>query len=220
MITILSMLLALQAAPAPKLSDIAALSPRAAGDLLLRGETHAPIVAVEPRPQVGLMLPGESELALVEQPVATPQGCVRGRWIIVFQPDRASGDPSPRVDRMRKTTEIARSTRRGCAGAVYVGLANGLSTSDGFDALARLERVRDLRAELVFDCSDAAETGLCASDRSIRRAVATLSAWLIMRSGGEDRFWLGRPGGIVTEIRIDRARPQRIGVSRRIPAPA
>lgn len=220
MIAILLAMLTVQAAPAPKLSDIAGLSQRAAGELVLRGEPHAPIAAVEPRPRIGLMFADESELALVERPVATPQGCIRGRWIVVFLPDRSSNDASPRVNRARKDIEIARSTRRGCADAAYVTLAHGMTPIESFTTLATLERVRDPRTRVGFECVDVAETGLCAGESAIRRAISELTAWLILRKAGEDLVWLGDRGRIVTELRFDRATPDRVVVDRRIPAPA
>lgn len=81
------MLLALFAAvllkapePAPTLGSIRSLSPRAFGNVVLRGRDHGIVDKVEPLANNALEVPGGVTLELTERPRAITSGCVRQQW--------------------------------------------------------------------------------------------------------------------------------------------
>lgn len=211
------LLLSIQASAAPTYAEVRRLPPAVAGDRVLSGRQHGRIMSVE-APTGGMNAPGTVEAQLVEQPAAHGPRCVRTRWTVSFRasPDKDIGSATP--DTIYSTTEIAVSGMHPCPDKGYVHLNPGLDQEQGFAALAVLQRVRSSAPGVRLTCSDQTSSGLCADDRTTRRALATIAPFTISRDAGDVLIWLGN-GWVVTELRFDPAAPDRIAVERRFPAP-
>ena len=207
-----------QVAPAPTFAEFKRLAPSIAGDLVLQGQTHGRIDSII-APVGGLTAPGVVEAELVEQPVATEQGCVRKRWTVSFSAPPNADIDTATLDHSHSATEIGMPGTHGCRTASYAHLNPGIDRALGFRSLTALERIRLGARNLRFQCSDETSSGLCRDDRSILRVLNTLTPWAISRDANDVLIWLGTPGGIVTEVRFDLAEPSRVRVTRHIPAP-
>jgi len=211
-------LLSIQASAAPTYAAVSRLPPAVAGDRLLSGRQHGRIMSVE-APTGGMTPTGTVEAQLVEQPSAQGPRCVRTRWTVKFfaSPDQDIGSAAP--DTIYSTTDIALVHTSACPTKGYVHLKPGLDQEQGFAALAVLQRARSSAPGVRLTCSDQTSSGLCADDRTTRRALAAIAPWAISRDAGDLLIWLGTGGRIVTELRFDPAAPDRIAVERRFPAP-
>lgn len=216
---IFAVLMLLDAPSPPTLSAVEAVSPAAAGAMLLAGQDHGPITAVD-HPSVHVMgPPGVIEIQLVERSVAGPGGCVRRRWTARFKQSPGAPRGDAVFDTARAATEVARKRNGRCPGTGYAGLSPGLDAEQALAALKHLDEVRAPRSTARFACTNSTASPLCGGDWKIRRELATLAPWQINRQGDAMVIWLGEPGQQVTEVRFDPATPARIAVNRRIPAP-
>ena len=207
-----------QVAATPTFAEFKHLAPSIAGDLVLQGQTHGPIESVI-APAGGSTAPGVVEAELVEQPVATEQGCVRRRWTVRFSAPPDADINTARPDDRYSATEIGMQRPRDCRTTSYVHLNPGIDQAQGFLSLTALERIRLGARNIRFQCSDETSSGLCRDDRTILRVLNTLTPWAISRDANDVLIWLGTPGEIVTEVRFDWAEPSRVRVTRHIPAP-
>jgi hypothetical protein len=210
-------LLALQSAPT--LGAMERLSPQAAGEVVLAGQDHGPIVKIAPPKFPGMSAPGGVERQMVERPVASAGGCVRRRWILGFfhGPDVTQDEAA--LNSVSSTTEVALAGPTGCPDDGYAQLNGDITPAQAHAALGHLDDLRLRDAKAQFSCSDETRSNLCADTKTIRRELAKLSAWAVMRRNGETVFWLGGGGGAVTEVRYALTGPDRVVVERRIPAP-
>ena len=208
-----AMLLALMQDP-PTLAEIERLSPSAAGELALAGQDHGPVVSVVLQPTRAMDPPGMVTLELVERAVAHVGGCSRKRWTLYFhRRDTAASSPPWHA------TEVALLRSGTCPDGEYVHMNPGIESPQAFEALRHLDEIRMPRSRVTFSCSDRTSSRLCASSRTIRRELARMSPWAVMREGDATILWMGVRGGVVTEVRYRAASPNRITVRRRIPPP-
>jgi hypothetical protein len=198
------------------LAEIERLPPAAAGERLLAGQAHGPIEAIVRRPPHGMDPPDTVELQLVERAVAQARGCSRRRWSITF-----SGPAWTAVSSSgpHSVAEVALLRDGSCPGDPYVHVDPGMAPAQALDALAYLDAIRSPRSRVVFTCFDRTSSRLCGSRRTIRRELARLSPWAVSREGDDTLLWLGVRGETVTEVRYRAGSPNRIIVTRRIPAP-
>ena len=198
------------------LAEIERLPPAAAGERLLAGREHGPIEAVVRRPPHGMDPPETLELQLVERAVAQARGCSRRRWSITFSGPAwtAASSSGP-----WGAAEVALLRDGACPADRYVHVNPGMEPARALDALAHLDQIRSPRSRAVFACSDRTSSRLCGSRRTIRRELARLSPWAVTREGDDTLLWLGVRGETVTEVRYRAASPNRIIVTRRMPAP-
>lgn len=209
---------AIASSAVPTLADILRLTPAAAGERVLAGRAHAPIVAVVEPPQRGPAPPGEIALQLVEAAAAQDGGCTRQRWSARFGHGADTGREAARLAGVHTSTEIALSRGGACPDAPYVRLNPGAAPDAGFAALGQLERIRFRQARVRLTCTDSTVSGLCEVGGTVRE-LAALTPWAISCAGAEMVIWLGTPGQTVTEVRLNAAMPDRAVVSRRVPAP-
>lgn len=217
---IVAVAMLMQAPAPPTLAEVARLPPAAAGDLVLSGQQHGRIEAIVKPQAGGLEAPGVTERQFVEQAVAREQGCLRKRWTARFRVVSDANADAALLENTYSTTEITLSNSPVCPQGRYVHLNPGVDPQQAFDALVQLERVRSERHKMQFTCSDDTSSGLCTNARTTRRELAAITPWAVSREGRTLIFWLGVPGRAVTEVRFDTATPDRISVTRSIPAPA
>ena len=212
-------MLLMQASAPSTFSDIVRLPPNVAGDLVLHGQPHGRIEAVE-APTGGMNAPGMTDGQLVEQPVASGPGCIRRRWTMRFRA-RPDADPSTgTLESVASATEIALKRLGGCPAGQYVHLNPGVDTEQGFDALLELERIRLGTRRVPITCTDRTSSDLCANDASTRLALGMVTPWAVSREFGDVLVWLGTPGrGSLTEARFNLPVADYLIVRRSIPAP-
>jgi hypothetical protein len=201
----------------PTPAEIERLPPAAAGELALVGQEHGPIVAVVRRDGSGMDPPGMVTIELVERAVAGEGGCSRTRWEIVF-----GVGPDEHVSRRsgpRAGTEVALFRAGACPDDPYVPVGSNVEAPAALDILRHLDEIRSPRRRINFLCSDTTHSHLCFNARTIRREVARLSPWQILRDGDVTILWLGIRGQVVTELRYPAASPDRVTVKREIPPP-
>lgn len=203
----------------PTLAAIETLSPEAAGETILAGHQHGPIVKIIAPKQRGMDAPGYLRGEMVERAEAGAEGCSRRRWKIAFFQGRNATTGEAALESVSATTEIVLSGPAGCPDDGYTLLNGDIEPAQAFADLRYLDdlRLRNARAEIR--CSDQTGSRLCADPRKVREALAKLSPWAVMREDGQTIFWLGVPGQVVTEVRYRFDRPSQVTVERSVPAP-
>jgi len=214
---ILATTLALTLQAAPTLAQIDDLSPQAVGEVVLAGKDHGPIARIVVPERRGMNPPGMVERQLVEQTVVGPDGCSRRRWTATFF-HGPGGEGQAKLDTTWAKTEIALPGPAGCPDDGYT-MVQDIEPAQAFAALRRLDDLRFRGAKARFTCSDETDSHLCADPEAMRPALAKLSPWAVLREGGQTVFWMGTPGGVVTQVRYDPAQPERVTVQRAVPAP-
>lgn len=206
------------AAAAPLLGEVLRLDPAAAGERVLAGRPHAPIVEVLDRTRP-MQAPGTHSIELVERASRLAGGCTRQQWTATFfaGPGLRKGQAALRHAHPR--TQVALSPGGECPASGYVHLNPGVGPGRALAALADLERLRTGRLKVTLTCTDQTGSRLCTSDAAMRRELVQLTPWALSRRGDVLLFWLGTPGQTVTEVSFDPASPTRVGIGRRIPAP-
>lgn len=207
-----------QAAPTLTFAQVRALPPAVAGDAILPDQQHGPIETFE-APHGGVNAPGVIEGQLVERPVANGPGCARKRWTVRFRAVPGADIRTATVDSMYSTQEIAPASNAICASQGYVRLNPDVSLEGGWKVLASLKEFIDGRGHAQVRCSDTTSSKLCTDSNAIRSSLRTLSPWAITRDANDTLVWMGVPGGIVTEVRFNAARPPYITIRRDVPAP-
>lgn len=210
-----------QAATSPTFGEAMRLSARAAGDLVLDGKQHEPIVEIVV-PEAGELWPppGLAELQLVERPTFKPIGCTRRRWIATFRSAPGVSQADAALSDARAAVEIALPQSRTCPEGQYVRLNPAVGPMEAFKTLAHLQNVRSGVSRVRFACSDTTGSSLCGSDELIQRQLAKISPWALTRQAGIMSFWLGTPGKTVTEVWFNSATPDHVFVVRKYPAPS
>jgi len=217
MILMTMILLATQGAPT--LAVTQQLTPQAAGDIVLAGHDHGPIARIVIPANQGMNPPGFIERQFVETPVAGAEGCSRKRWTVTFFHGPAVTRDEAPLQNAYATTEVALTAAPGCPDDGYTRLNTGVEPAQGFAALRYLDDLRLRGAKARFTCSDETSSHLCAGPTEIRRALAGLKPWAVSREDADTVFWMGTPGGVVTEVRYRLDRPGRVAVTREVPAP-
>ncbi|MDB5469478.1 MAG: hypothetical protein JWR84_1038 [Caulobacter sp.] len=201
-----------------RLSAVDMLSPSTSGELILAGEEHGRIDSIG-RNYGDVGPPGLIELQLVERPVAGREGCSRKRWIASFlqAPGTASDDAV--LTSVSSVVELAVGSSDFCPSGRYAQLAPGVAWPQAFAALKQLDDIRRGRSKVEFACSDSTPSNLCADARTILIELRRIRPWAVQRQDDVTVIWLGVPGQVVTEVRLDPRTPDRIAVNRRVPAP-
>lgn len=209
-------------APEPTLSlgSIRSLSPRAFGNVVLRGRNLGIVEKVETQANHALEPPGSVTLELTERPKVIANGCVRQMWSARFQ--RALGDAESAAvfQHAYATTQVALRSASTCLSGSYAHLNPGLSIEEALSALRFLQEVRSGKAKVQFTCTDTTGSSLCRTPQGIRRELTKLPAFIVMRSGGRTEVVLGKPGQAVTVVSYSETSRDRVRVERRVPAPA
>lgn len=210
--------LVLQTEAALSFGEARQLPPAVVGERLLKDVEHGPVETFI-APVGGMNAPGTIDADLVERPAATAQGCTRVRWTVRFRthPGNPLDDAIP--DNRYPTTEIARAKPSGCSTADYVHVNPGIDPSRGFAVLEQLDRLRSGGAKFTIECTDQTRWGLCDKKATIPTELARLKPWNISADPDGLLIWLGTPGRTVTEVRFDEQQPDRVWISRSIPAP-
>lgn len=216
---ILSTVALLAVQVAPTLATVEALSPLAAGELVLAGKDHGPIVKIVVPGPGGMNAPGAVERQMVEQLVASAGGCSRRRWTVQFFHGPGVTEDQASLSAAWSATEVALPGPAGCPDDGYVHLNPGFEPVRAFTALRRLDDLRRGEAGIQFTCSDETPSNLCADPAKIPLALAKLSPRVLTDEDGETVFWLYDSGAAVTDVRYSATRPDQVSVSRRIPAP-
>lgn len=216
---ILATLLLLQAAPAPTFSEAILLSPRQAGELLLKGQDHGQVEEARLPPDSQAAPPGTAELQLLEKPSLQDIGCTRRRWTVKFRHPPEANRDSATVSDSYSSTEVALAISGACPEGRYMHLNPGLEAAPALAALARLQRIRSGETPASFSCTDSTSSNFCADNAAIRQALDRLTPWAASLAGERFRFWLGTPGQVVTEILLGPEASDPIVVDRRFPAP-
>ena len=187
--------------------------------LVLKGHPHEPIVAVLPG-SGGMRPPGLEELVMVERPVAVTGGCLRHRWSVSFQRGDSEPIAAARLSGAFSTTDVALAATRGCPADGYVGVSPGLGAAAALPALALLHSGQAGRGTPTYQCIDLTHSDVCASPDRTRQEIARLRPWMISHDLDHIVFWLGTPGGTVTDLRyIPGDHVSAVTVERRVPAP-
>ena len=215
---IVATLLALQHSTAPNLEKVLRAEPIEAGELVLQGEQHGPVVNVETVEET-MAPPGSARLNLFEQAAASGNECRRRRWTANFQDSPEDESTDKILSNVYSTTEIAFTDRQKCPSGKYVHLNPGISPEQGFSVLVSLNKIRSESRMFQFDCSDSTTSDLCSGAETIQHELARLDPWAISQKDGEFEIWLGTPGQIVTTVRFDPSHSTYVSVDRRIPAP-
>lgn len=220
MITTLSLIYSLMAVRiAPTVGMIERLSPRAAGDLILKGQEHRPIVGIETPPNIGPGPIGIVERDLVERPMVRSGGCLRTRWKVKFEHEGGTSAKSAKLSATYARTEVGLPLTSGCDNASFVSISPEISPEEALAALRYLNDIRSGKAAIQFFCFDEVSSGLCNGDDATRGGLASVAPWQVLRRDGSTLIWLGEPGQIATEVRYPVASPGHIMVNRRIPPP-
>lgn len=214
--------LLLAAAATPTLEEVTRLPPAAAGELALAGYPHAPIVEVR-REGDALPPPGTTELTMVERATRLPGGgCLRHYWRVSFSrldPEEPAGPQYLDRDRARSHPEVAISSGGACPKTGYVGTNAGVAPAVAIVELARVQRWRGGHGAPRYRCTDRTGSRLCATAAGLRRELARVEPWMILREREEIVMWMGQRGG-VTELRyVPSNHVATATVTRFIPAP-
>lgn len=201
------------------LAEFEQLSPGTAGDIILAGQDHAPIVAIERPARGGLTPPNMVQYLLVEQPVRVDGGCTRRRWYVSFihPPERPRGEAKasdPAAGR-----EIALAPRGICPSGQYVRINFNLDQGTAFEGLTLLQQIRAGERRFTPECADRTHSGLCDNVETITRELAREEPWLVQIARGSLRFTLGQ-NGVVTHVYLNPASPDQVVVEREVPPPA
>ncbi len=215
---ILAAMLALALQAAPTVAEMESLTPEAAGRAVLAGKHHRPIARIVTPPFRGMNPPGMVERRLVEQAVASADGCSRRRWTATFFRGPDVDDSQAQLGTISENAEVALPGPAGCPEDGY-SLIQNIEPAQAFAALRRLDDLRLRGARAAFRCSDKTGSRLCADPKALRPTLAKLSPWMVTREDGRVVFWMGTPGEVITEVRYNPARPERVAVERYTPAP-
>lgn len=207
------------AAATPTVAQVEASPSAGAGELVLAGKEHGEIASVAQVEQPGPHIPGLVELDLVEAARQQGHACVRRRWRAKFRhnPGEAAGEA--RLDDAYAVWEVALPGGGGCASASFAHLNPGTSVETAVVALKELRRIVARPAGVEIVCSSSLDPALCADKRTTIARVAAAPAWLISGGSGVVRLLLGDRGQAPIAIELDGVRPDRIMVSREVPAP-
>ncbi|WP_411342282.1 hypothetical protein V6U71_11095 [Sphingopyxis sp. J-6] len=214
---ILAILLSTQTTASPQLIDIEGLSTEKAGDLVLAGFEHRPIIAISQQKIFGP--PGMVELKLAESPERRGSGCERRVWTTSFLLPIEGRIGTGRMQPPYASREVALSSNLPCELAIYSELSAELSVERGVELVAALKSFALEATAVRFRCSDSTRSGLCRDDERIRAALRDLRAWHVKENSGEAVMWLGEPQQTVTEVRFIFPDPQVVKINRFVPAP-
>jgi len=215
--------LLLAAAATPTLEEIMRLPPATAGELALAGYPHEPIVEVRHEGDA-LPSPGTTELTMVERATKLPGGgCLHHYWRVSFSrlhSDDTGGSQYLDVDRARSRPEVALGSGAGCPTGGYVGTHLDLAPAVAIAELTRLHEWRAGHGAPRYRCTDRTGSRLCVTAVGLRRELARVQPWMILREQNEIVMWMGQRGGIVTELRyVPGDQLTTATVTRFIPAP-
>lgn len=203
----------------PIVSEVRALSPKRAGDLVLAGREHGEVVTVEAVAEVGPAPPGSVELDLVEAARSENGACVRRRWRANFRHGPGATRDAARFTDAYAVQEVALSERGGCARAGFAHVNPGLPTAAAVESLARLRRIATGRERVKIACASPFDPRLCADRRATLARIAAEPVWAMPGRAGGVELWLGRRGEAPIIVGLHAAGPDRITVSREAPAP-
>jgi hypothetical protein len=211
---------AAQVPSAPALAEVEALSPLRAGERLLRGRDHRPIIAAHRAPRQTMAPPGQTEYELLEAPLRREGGCVRRRWTARFvaRPPARPADVRIFAD-IRPREEVALPAGRACPKTGYASLSGDIGQRQAIAALRRLQRVAAGALRPTIRCTTEVDTGSCASPAATRAALRAARAWSVGQSREGTELWLGEPGQLVTIVGFPAGRPDLVTVRQKIPAP-
>lgn len=205
----------------PTMPAILSMRPRAAGELLLEGRKHGPIVRIARSTREEMLPPSTEQYELFEAAVRRPGGCVRKKWQVSLQ--RESPDqirPATKIGGAYPSTEVALRHGPNCDGAAFVHLnGDSMDIPAAIAALQFFDDVRRSRKKVRFSCTDSTGSGLCANQANILRELRKERLRVVMRQDGETIFWLGGTGQRSTELRYVDPRSGQVIVDRRIPPP-
>ena len=209
--------LASEPMPTVTLGEVEALPPEQAGELVLAGREHEPIVSVT---RIGGMLPpGITELELIERARPVPGGCVRRSWTAVFNDPAAGQEAARPLSTLRGKEQVALPSGRGCPASGYTGRDAATSRERALELLRVLDRALARGSAPTFECRDETGGDLCASPAKIRTALAALRPWGVGERLGTAEYWLGIPGQVITKVRFRPDQPGQVSVLRLIPPP-
>lgn len=201
------------------LAQVEALSPRRAGELLLEGRAHVPIIRASRKAERYIGVPGQTEYELVETAQAVSGGCVRHSWTARFRTSPGGDEKTAIFVGADSRAEVALRVR-GCTGARYAILNGGVDSARALSLLQALRRIGTGAAPVRFSCRSEIDPQLCAGPEAARAAIRTTPVWAVSQSGGVAKFWLGEPGGgVVTTVELAAARPGHVTITRKVPAP-
>lgn len=209
------MIAALVMAAAPlTLAQVESLPPGAAGELLLAGRAHGPIVKAERGPEGGMRPPGLVEYAFVEQARPIPGGCARTRWHASFigsdtAPARQFGDSYA-------TEEVALAPADACEAASYAHLQSDTTAAAAVAALQVLRRVAEGTLPVDFTCRSSIDRRLCTGPASMRAALRQ-APWVVSVEGRHAEVWIGQDA--VVKVRFDMSRPAQVSVTKEYAPP-
>jgi len=216
---IFSALMMLLQQPEPIILDeVLLLPPAEAGDLVLSGKTHGPIVSVH-EVNANMKPPYVVQLQLVEEAKRSGWGCSRTRWTANFQTNNGHTLGRAVLKNTTGAPEIKLAPENSCGQSDYVYLNPGLNKEAGFAALMWLEGVLAGSDGQRFICADNTGSGLCDDVGMIRQKLAALQPWAVTPKKGHIELWLGTPGEAVTALRFQPRVPELIDIERRIPPP-
>ncbi|MEH3123748.1 MAG: hypothetical protein PGN16_17560 [Sphingomonas phyllosphaerae] len=168
--------------------------------------------------------PGTTELTMVERATALPGGgCLRHYWRVSFSrlhSDDTAGPHYLDADRARSHPEVALGSGAGCPTGDYVGTHPDLAPAVAIVELTRLHEWRAGHGAPRYRCTDRTGSRLCATAAGLRRELARVQPWMILREQDEIVMWMGQRGGVVTELRyVPSDHVATATVTRFIPAP-
>lgn len=200
------------------IAEVIEKEPSMAGELVLRGEQHKTVVAVE-QVEEDMFPPNFTQLHLVEEASMSGNRCERKRWTATFQGLPGDDSAAEVLTGAYSVTEITISDADICPSDGYAHLDPSVDAQQGFAALVVLDELRSGSVKVEFECADQISSDLCSSPETIRDELTRLSPWAISRAEGDLELWLGTPGQVITAVRINPTKPQRARIERRIPAP-
>jgi hypothetical protein len=205
----------------PTLSQVMALPPSQAGDLLLRDKPHNRIVSFGMARGGGMNAPGFEEYDLVESPQRIPDGCVRRRWTVIFAklPNSTTSDPVL-FDKAWHSDEIALPTTPSCEHASYVGVNTNLDWHEALKIMGIFRRITTGEIPAKFTCKNALTDDVCATPEKTLTHLKTTPVWEVSPSSDGPELWLGHPGEApVTVVKFSVDKPDQVSVTRKLPAP-
>lgn len=203
---------------APTVAEVQRLAPSTAGELLLRGHPHGPIVSVaQLPPQPGP--PGPVEFQLLEAPAAAHGGCTRRSWTAQFAAASGTGAQNAVFQQAYPVDEVGLMGPECCAAAHYVLVRQRLDPMRALQMLRTFTAITSGTLKASFSCRTVPHDDLCASEETMRRALAETPPWVVQASGASAEFWLKRNSATVTIVRFEGDQPGRVSLERKYPAP-
>jgi hypothetical protein len=211
------LLAAVQEAP-PMLAEIRDLPPAQAGERVLAGENHRPIVSTL---QPCCMMAPWYNYHLMEAPVAIAGGCVQVVWQARFVSPRGGDPPTAALQKVLKFTGVARAIDGTCPAHGYT--YSTLPPARVVELLAAWKIVLSSR-KTKFECADASPTQLCGGAGHIREDLGEKWVGGLEEEGGLVKLTLNMPlvnapAQIYTDIVFDPDGKLPVRVIRKVPPP-